>query len=128
MSGIDIDDLADAVMQELMEYSDEVIEGIKEDVKRVAEECAQDIRENAPKVSGKYKKSWKAKTVYESNDDIRAVIHSQREYRRTHLLEHGHAKRGGGRVEGKPHIRPAEERAEKKLLKKVKITISGGNS
>lgn len=128
MDSITIEDLTDAVMEELQEYSDEITECIKDNVKQTAEECAQDIRKNAPKDSGKYRKSWKVKSVYESDNDIRVVIHSKKEYRRTHLLENGHAKRGGGRVEGKPHIKPAEERAEKKLMKKVKITISGGNS
>lgn len=128
MATIKLDDLTEAVMTELRAYSEEVTEQLKEDINQTAEECVNDIKNNAPRLSGDYKKSWKVKKAYESANDIRVVIHSAKEYRLTHLLEHGHAKRGGGRVEGKPHIKPAEERAEKRLLKKVKITMSDGNS
>jgi len=128
MSTISIEDLADAVMSELQEYSDEVTQQVKKDVKETAKECLQDIKNNAPELTGDYKKSWKVKTAYEDANDIRVVIHSRKEYRLTYLLEHGHAKRGGGRVEGKQHIGPAEKAAEKKLLKKVKVTVKGGNS
>lgn len=128
MSGISIDDLADAIMEELHSFSEEITEEIKEDVKRVAKECMQDIKTDAPTESGAYKKSWRLKTAYESQNDIRIVVHSAKEYRLTHLLEYGHAKRGGGRVKSIPHIKPAEERAEKKLMQKVKITVSGGKS
>ena len=128
MSGINIDDLADVIMEELHSFSEEITEGIKEEVKQVAKECAMDIKNRAPVDSGVYKKNWKVKNVFESQNDIRVVVHSAKEYRRTHLLENGHAKRGGGRVEGIPHIKPAEENAERKLMKKVKIKISGGKS
>lgn len=125
---IDVDDLEKAIMDELMSYSEEVTEQLKADVKQVAKECVRDIKNNAPKLSGAYKKSWKLKTAYEDYEDIRIVIYSPKHYRLTHLLEHGHAKVGGGRVEGKPHIGPATQKAEKKLIKKVKVSISGGNS
>ena len=124
----DVDDLEKAIMDELWAYSEEVTAQLKTDVNQVAKECVRDIKNNAPKLSGDYKKSWKLKTIYESKDDIRIVIHSPKHYRLTHLLEHGHAKVGGGRVEGKPHIGPAEQKAEEKLIKKVKVSISGGNS
>ena len=128
MSGIGIDDLSDVIMEELHSFSEEITEELKEEVKQVAKECAKDIKEKAPIDTGKYKKSWKVKKVYESQNDIRMVVHSAKEYRRSHLLERGHAKRGGGRVEGIPHIKPAEEKAEQKLNKKVRIKISGGKS
>ena len=123
-----VDDLEKAIMDELWAYSEDVTEQLKTDVKQVAKECMRDIKNNAPKLTGAYKKSWKVKTAYEDKEDIRVIIHSQKHYRLTHLLEHGHAKVGGGRVEGKPHIGPAEQKAEEKLIKKVKVSISGGNS
>ena len=40
-----------------------------------------------------------------------------------HLLEHGHAKRGGGRVDGRVHIKPVEDEIVKKFEKEVKQAI-----
>ncbi len=123
MATVDIDDLADAIIQELQEYSEEVAEQLREEVKIVAKECAKDIKNNAPVDSGDYKKGWKAKVVHESNNDIRVIVHNSKKPQLAHLLEHGHAKVGGGRVEGKPHIQPAEERAEEKLMGRVRVIV-----
>ena len=51
-----VDGLAEAVMDALQEYSDEVAEAAKESVKEASKECAAEIKESAPKKTGKYKK------------------------------------------------------------------------
>jgi hypothetical protein len=51
------------------------------------------------------------------------LVHNKTDYQLTHLLEHGHAKRNGGRVAPKIHIRPNEEKAVKEFEKRIKGAI-----
>ena len=51
------------------------------------------------------------------------TVHSPKKYQLAHLLEKGHAKRGGGRTKAVPHIAPAEESAVKQLESDIKKAI-----
>lgn len=118
-----INGLADAIAKELSEYSQDVTDGLKKSVKQVANECKDEIVQNSPVLTGSYKKGWGTKISYEASDDIRITVRNKTDYQLTHLLEYGHAMPTGGRVEGKPHIRPAEENAAEKLMQKVKVVV-----
>ena len=120
-----VNNLADVIATELAAYSKEVTAGLKEDVKLTTQECRQEIQQNAPVHTGKYRKGWIEKVEYESDHDIRTRVYNRTSYRLAHLLEHGHAKRNGGRVEGRPHIGPAERHAAGKLMGKVKVRVRG---
>ena len=120
---IEIEKLAETVSESLREYSVEVFADVKEAVKEVSKECLSEIKKNAPKSSGDYKKGWRLKTEYDRKNDTRVIIYNKTTYQLTHLLEHGHAKAGGGRVEGKPHIAPAEKNAVEKLVKRVEEIV-----
>lgn len=122
---VSIEDLADVIAAELESYQQEVADGLKADIKQVGKEVVQELKATSPKLTGDYAKGWKVKTMFENDQNIRVRIHNPKEYYLTHLLEYGHAKQGGGRVEGKPHIRIAEQKAIEKLLRKVKILVRG---
>ena len=124
MQHVSIDDLAAAIAQELEQYSQDVTDGLKKEVKQVAKECKQEIQQNSPIQTGSYKKGWKDQVAYEGHNDIRMVVRNKTDYQLTHLLEHGHAKVSGGRVDGHPHIGPAEQRAKAKLVAKIKEAMS----
>lgn len=125
MSKVSVNDLADAIADELREYNQDVTDDLKKEIKQVSKEAVSEIKQKSPENSGAYKKSWKARVEYESAEDIRVRIYNAKKPQLTHLLEHGHAKQNGGRVEGNPHIGPAEQNAEKKLLQKVKVVVKG---
>ena len=121
--GIPIDKLSPVIETELGKYSQEVADQIKQDVKDVAKECVAEIKQKSPKRTGKYRRGWRAEVAYESNEDIRVIVRNKTAWQLTHLLEFGHAKVNGGRVEGRPHIGPAEQRAKKSLLQKAKVAV-----
>lgn len=121
--GIPIDKLATEIEAELAKYSQEVAEQIKIDVQEVAKECVAEIKQKSPKRIGKYRRGWRKEVVYESDEDLRIVIHNKTSGQLTHLLEFGHAKVNGGRVDGRPHIGPAEQRAKKSLIEKAKVAV-----
>ena len=123
MKSVEIDGLADAIMEELENYSQEVAEQIKKDVKKVANNCKKEIQANSPKKEGEYASGWKTKVAFENENDIRVVVYNSKKPGLAHLLENGHAKVNGGRVAGIPHIKPAELNAETELLGRVKVAV-----
>lgn len=104
-----IDDMADEIIKGLTEYADLADTAMKKAVRKTATSVKKEISANAPKRTGKYAKSWTTKKVKENSHSLEITVHSKDRYQIAHLLEHGHAKRNGGRVAGKPHIAPAEE-------------------
>ncbi len=120
---INLSDVQKEIIDSLKDYTAEVVEDSKKKVQQVGKETVAQLKEKSPKRSKEYSKSWKVKKVFENADEIKVRIYNEKYYRLTHLLEYGHAKRDGGRVDPIPHIRPAEEAAAKKLDKKVKVVI-----
>ena len=119
-----IDDLTDLVMDGLREYSELADTAMKKAVRKTATSVRKEISENAPKRTGDYAKSWATKKVTENSHKLEITVHSKNRYQIAHLLEKGHAKRGGGRVNGKPHIAPAEENGAELLESLIKKELS----
>ena len=118
-----VDQMADAIMQGLTEYADLATDEMKSAVKRAGKMVKEEIEANAPKDTGKYASSWAAKTTQENANTLVQTVYSRNRYQLAHLLEHGHAKRGGGRVPGKPHIAPAEQKGIKKLETEIERAL-----
>lgn len=123
MQKIKIDDLTDAIVDSLEEYREDVTEGVKNSVKTVAKEASAELRRTSPKKTGGYAKGWTKKKVFENEQDLRMSVCNPKHYGLIHLLENGHAKVNGGRVEGIAHVYPTEQNAIRKLEGKVKVVI-----
>ena len=122
---VSVDGMAEAIAQSMEEYADLSNEVMKRSVTEVSRSVKKDIQANAPVRTGKYKKSWAAKKMQENANSLTMVVHSRDRYQIAHLLEHGHAKRGGGRVQAVPHIVPAEQRGAEELTAKIERGLSG---
>ena len=123
---IRIDQLADAVNEQLTEYSKLSADTVKTAVTKAGRTVKNEIRENAPEKTGKYAKSWRTKKTKETSTSLQVTVYSPSRYMLAHLLEHGHAKRNGGRVRAIPHIAPAEEVGETQLMKDIERGLGGG--
>ena len=119
-----IDDMASEIMKGLTEYADIAETEMKKAVKKTATSVKKEISANAPKRTGKYAKSWAAKKTKENSHSLEMTVHSKNRYQLAHLLEKGHAKRGGGRVSGRPHIAPAEENGVQMLENLIEEALS----
>ena len=120
---IKVDNLVGEIVLAVRTYTEEVGAAIEEAVKEAAQALAADLRETSPKKTGEYAKGWTAR----KEGPGRYVVYNKKKHQLTHLLEHGHAKSSGGRVEGRPHIKPAEERHVPQLERKiVQILERGG--
>lgn len=122
---VSIDELADAINEGLQEYADLAAEEMKSAVKKTATSVRKGIQEGAPVKSGAYKKSWTTKKTAEDSQSLSMTVYSKNRYQLAHLLEKGHAKRGGGRVAAIPHIAPAEAEGEEYLQELIEKALKG---
>lgn len=122
--GIGINDLSTAISGMMNEYSNYVTEETKAVIKKTGKEAAKELQSRSPKSSGDYAASWRSKVTAETTHTVHVSVYAgNHQYSLTHLLENGHAKRGGGRVSGNRHIGPVNEAVTEKIIEEIKNQI-----
>lgn len=116
---VEIGHMAEAIMDGLREYADLATDSMKTAVKKAGNTVRKEVSANAPRRTGTYAKSWRTRKTRESSNVLEVTVYSPKRYMIAHLVEHGHAKRGGGRVAGKPHIAPAERHGIEQLEREI---------
>jgi hypothetical protein len=116
---VKIDGIANEIAKHFREYTADVQKKVRSAENKVTKEAVTELKAKSPVgESGRYAAGWTKK-----REDDRVIIHNKDRYQLAHLLEHGHAKRGGGRVPGKVHIKPVEEKTVKEFEKLVEKAV-----
>lgn len=121
MAKVGINSVSSAVSNILEQYGDKVGDVLDEVIQEVAKEAKKELQATSPKRTGRYAKGWRTENTGSRISPGQTVYNTQPGL--PHLLEFGHAKRGGGRTMAQPHIAPVndnipqlvEERLERKL-------------
>ncbi|MGX4598962.1 hypothetical protein [Faecalimicrobium sp. JNUCC 81] len=124
-----LNNLAEAISKELKSYSKEVTLGVKKVTDEVTSNLVKNTKRDAKvgRRKGKYKKAISSKVLYENeHKKIKVWYVRSPEHRLAHLLNNGHAKKGGGFIEGDNHITNNEEIAIKELERGIEAVVKNG--
>lgn len=118
-------DFTKEIEEALQEYSSIASDTLKKVIINAGKNAVKELKKTSPKGNynggGAYAKSWKFKRISDAPTSIKSVVYAGNgEYRLTHLLEKGHAKRNGGRTRAFPHIAKAERNAIDAIEKELK--------
>ena len=122
---VKIDEMASAIQECLDEYKEMATDEMKKAIKKAGKTVKEDINGSAPVLTGKYAKSWASRVTAEDSVSLEVTVYSPSRYMLAHLLENGHAKRGGGRVRAIPHIKPAEDHGIEQLENDLERALRG---
>ena len=121
---VPLERMSAAIQKILAQYENQIDENMDVITKKLAKEGVKALKgESASKFGGgKYSQGWTSQ-IDKGRLSTTATL-----YNNTpglpHLLEKPHAKRGGGRTSGNPHIAPVEEDLIREFEKAVKNDIS----
>ena len=119
------DRLEASINKILAKYADDIRGNLNQITKEFAKKGAAAVRQSAQAKfggTGKYASGWT--TRYETGRySAQGVIYNKKVPGLPHLLEKPHAKRGGGRTTGNPHIAPVEEQISREYEKAVEKAI-----
>lgn len=110
----------------LSQYGDELKDEVEEAVKVSAKDATKELRAVSDRLhhrSGNYAKGWTVSKIEKTWKGIEVTIYNKNKPGLAHLLNNGHAKRGGGRVSGDQHIDGVETYAQEKLFTEVENKI-----
>ncbi|ADL52146.1 HK97 gp10 family phage protein [Clostridium cellulovorans] len=122
---IDISRLAATITETIGSYTEEISEAIEVEVNQTTKDTLKKIRETSPSDRGKYKKGFKITKIKERGQ-VKNVIWNKKYSGLVHLLEFGHAKRNGGRVQAVKHVEPAFDSVAGDLEDRIKSIIQNG--
>lgn len=119
---VKIDKFASEVQQILREFGDYIDQtAVKNATHKTAVQTAEVISDAAPKRTGEYAKTITSGYKQQKTHFYSETIYAESPgYRLAHLLEKGHAKRNGGRVQAYPHWKTGENGVEEKMIANLK--------
>lgn len=125
---VGVGDIVGEITGLMQEYANDVAEDMKIDAKEVAKEAVKELKTTSPvgegSKKGHYNKGWTYSVGKDSAYKIGITVHNSKKPGLAHLLEKGHAKRGGGRVNSAPHISPVEQKVIENYEKRLKERLS----
>jgi len=125
MKTVTVDALAVELTQIVASYTEDVARAIEKEVEDAAKAVQAEIKANSPVKTGVYKKGWSRREKSRPGV-VRYTVHNRNKPSLTHLLEYGHAKVNGGRVEGRPHIEPAYDKHVPAMERRIRQIIKDG--
>ena len=118
-------DLSSAVADLLDQYGEEIEAELAETIEELAEEGVrrlQSVNSFSAKgnPTGAYARSWTQEETQQTRTTRARTIYNADHYQLPHLLEFGHAKANGGRVQGYAHIAPVNSWIESQIVEQFK--------
>ena len=107
----------------LTEFGDRAYEALGTVAEDVAKETKGKVKSASPTRSGKYRGGWGTQTDASGRSKT-VTVYNKRKPGLPHLLENGHALRGGGRSGAIEHIGPAEEWAVEEVVNRLERELS----
>ncbi|KXS45597.1 MAG: phage-like protein [Candidatus Frackibacter sp. T328-2] len=122
---VDVDDLAQAITEEVKKYTDDVSEAIENEVNETSKDVRKYTKDHSPENDGEYKMGWRRRKSI-AGGRIEITVYNRKKPSLVHLLEFGHAKVGGGRVRAYPHLRPGYNKFVPTMEKRIELIIRNG--